>query len=458
MAARSVSPGGALLRSSRMFALPNPIPRPPDLNAGTSFNSETATLAFPTHQIITTMSNARKQGDWGLKRPLPLKSTTKSSNAMLRVRAIDTIEQITDYTSATDHGMTLKKFQELNMPITMRPTKDGFYLPQKSVFESQLDVTDIHPDKRAEVMDNRWKFTGPWLAGMTEGEFNTWLVKEVRPKRAAFREFLKKQIASEVDAAAREKAMDAGQDPPAPTQSSSVTEDQLIEYLRKLRNNPQALYDMVGLFLDLAPLVPPAALDAVLAGDSARKIDLRYPKNPYAPNGPPVTHPSAGISYLRTSMFVENHPIYGPQKDHAPVLARVVRPRRITQGLAAKLGVAGFIADIPGGDSDANSKSAVATKVGRKYDRLDPTVEGGAKVWVNPVRASVDSNGQVVIIVKSADPQAVCIAQELLGDAVVLGVEPEVETKVESPRDIRQRYRAKDAPAMSSAQDYGLKQ
>ncbi|KAJ4294894.1 hypothetical protein N0V88_005133 [Collariella sp. IMI 366227] len=442
MATRSVSPGGALLRSSRMFSLPKAIPQPTaDKSGSTPYNSATATLCHPTHQVITTMASARKQGDWGLKRPLPLKSTTNATHAMLRVRAIDTIEHITDYTSATEHGITLKKFQELNLPITMRPPGNEFNVPQKSVFENQLDVTDIHPDKRAETMDSRWQFSGPWLAGMTQGEFKDWLVKEVRPKRSEFRIFLKKQIASEMDDAASAKAMDEGQAPPPPTSLSAVAEDQLIQYLRKLRNNPQALYDMY------------------FNKDSTGLLhgrEIRYPRNPYAADGPPKTHPSAGISYLRTNMFVENHPIYGPQKTHAPVQARVVRPRRQAQGMQAKLGVAGFIADVPGGESDENNKSTAGTWVDRKYDRLDPKIKGGAKTWVEPVRASIDSNGQVIIIVKPGDPQAVCVAQELLGDMQVLGVEREVLEKDETSHEIRQKYRARDAPAMSSARDYGL--
>ncbi|KAK4155435.1 mitochondrial ribosomal protein MRP51 [Chaetomidium leptoderma] len=463
MAARSVSPGGALLRASRMFALPTPIPAPSnEASAGTNYSSNTATLAFPTHQVITTLSSSRKKGDWGLKRPLPLKSTTKSSNPMLRVKAIDTIEQITDYTSATDHGITLRKFQELGMPLTARRPAGGeqtdststMNLPQKSVFEDELDVTDIHPDKRAQAIDTRWKFSGPWLAGQTQGEFKKWLAKEVRPKRSAFREFLKKNIARELHAAAAKVAVDKGQDQPALIDPSSVTEDQLIDYLRKLRHNNQALYDMVGQFLDLAPLKPPTVGQLGLPKENLSTLEFREMKNPYAERGPPVTHPSAGLSYLRTSMYMENHPIYGPQRQHSPAVARIVRPRRQTQALAARLGVAGLIVNTPLGDTASNS-----IRTGAVYDRIDPSVEGGAKVWVQPQRASIDSNGRVILTVNDSSPEATLVAQELLGDATCLGVQP-AEGQMyqrEKASDIRQRYRAPDAPTMSSAQDYGLR-
>lgn len=454
-----------------MFSLPSPIPPPPgDASLGTHFSSDTATLPFPTHQVITTLSSSRKHGDWGLKRPLPLKSTTKSTHPMLRIKAIDTIEQITDYTSATDHGITLRKFQELNMPITLRKSTDStaagiaahsrqtswVTLPQKSVFEDQVDFTDIPPAKRAEALDRRWKFSGPWLAGMTQGEFNKWLAKEVRPKRHAFRAFLKKQLAKEKHEAAVQSAVDKGEEPPAASDPSSITDDELTDYLRRLRYNKQQLYDMVGRFLDLAPLQPPTlAQGDFFSLQPGSQVQFRETSNPYAEHGPPVTHPSAGISYLRTSMYMENHPIYGPQKHHAPVLARVVRPRRQPQSLTAKLGVGGFIVDPPQGDSPANAKNANKAL----YDRLDPSIEGGAKVWVQAQRASVDSKGRVNMHVSEASPESILVAKELIGEAECLGAQRTDQAALDrrmTADDIRQRYRAPDSPAMSSAADYGL--
>jgi len=465
MAARTVSPGGALLRASRMFSMPAPIPPPADDGVlASNFNSDSATLAYPTHQVITTLNSSRKQGDWGLKRPLPLKSTTKSSNPMLRVKAIDTIEQITDYTSASDHGMTLRKFQELGIPLSARRATGGgdqdektnsMNLPNKSVFEDALDVTDIHPDKRAEAIETRWKFSGPWLAGLTQGEFNKWLAKEVRPRRPEFREFLKKKLASEMHANAAKVALDKGEEQPAPIDASSVTEDQLIDYLRQLRHNNQALYDMVGQFLDLAPLKPPTAAQVGLPGSNSR-LEFREMKSPYAENGPPATHPSAGMSYLRTSMYMDNHPVYGPQKQLPPVEARILRPRRQALGMVARLGVAGLIVNTPLGDTAFNSRSGQ----GALYDKIDPTLEGGAKVWVQPQRASVDSKGRVVLTVSDVMQEAVLVAQELLGNAACLGVQPAQKEmdRVETSSQIRRRFRAADVPTMSSAQDYGVRQ
>ncbi|KAK3994844.1 mitochondrial ribosomal protein MRP51 [Cladorrhinum sp. PSN332] len=419
MVARRVSPGGALLRASRMFSLPAPIPGPVNQDTASSFNSTTATTAFPTHQVITTLSSSRKRGDWGLKRPLPLKSTTKSSNPMLRVKAIDTIEQITDYTSAADHGLTLRKFQELRLPVvTRRSNADPLHRVsdhhQTSVFEDAIDTTDIGPKDRADKIDHRWKFTGPWLAGMTEGDFKQYLNKTVRPRRTAFRVFLREKLAEEQNAAAEAEALDKGEidTERKPLAAADIGEEQLTDYLRKLRANKHHLYAMVGGFLDLAPLKPPE----VAVQNIKTKETFTVTSNPYAEHGPPSTHPSAGISYLRTANYMENHPLYGPQKEHQPVQARVIRPRRNANHSPATIGVAGFVAKTTLGDIRLNTKTH-----GGILDHISPDLDGGHKLWVQPKKVSIDSNGKVFLAVDStaagnAGIEAELIAKELLGE------------------------------------------
>ncbi|KAK4456851.1 mitochondrial ribosomal protein MRP51 [Cladorrhinum samala] len=453
MVARSVSPGGALLRASRMFSLPAPIPGPPTQDTtSSSFNSTTATSAYPTHQVITTLSSSRKRGDWGLKRPLPLRSTTKSSNPMIRVKAIDTIEQITDFTSAADHGLTLRKFQELRVPVVVRKSSsDVSYkvsdYAQRSVFDSEIDTTDIAPKDRAQYIDQRWKFTGPWLAGMTEGDFKEYLSKHVRPRRTAFRAFLKQKLAEEMNGAAQLKAMDEGEldVKQTPVRARDITEDQLTDYLRKLRSHQHHLYAMVGTFLDLAPLKPPEIAIAKIQSRETFKVS----ENPYAQNGPPSTHPSAGITYLRTKSYMDNHPLYGPQKEHQPVQARVVKPRRNTPVTPASIGVAGIIASTRLGDSVLNRKS-----VGGALDHINPDVEGGSKLWVQVKQARVDSNGKIILSVDSAPmghggAEAELIAKELLGEGEgIFGQQREqnIEVLPENREQMRRQYAAPSAP------------
>ncbi|KAK5661261.1 hypothetical protein OQA88_11155 [Cercophora sp. LCS_1] len=451
-ASRGVSPGGALLRSSRMFSLPPAIPPPSDDLS--NFFSASATTAYPTHQVLTTTNAMRRRGDWGLKRALPLKKTTKSTHAMVRVIEMDSMEGITDYWAASDHGITLRKFQELNLPVTIprpgRLNRPDINLPAKSSFEEDTDFTAVNPVDRAALRDKRWKFTGPWLAGMAHGEFVRWLEKTVRPKRPEFREFLKQKLVEDAHKIAAQEAQDKGEPEPVMADAASVSEEQVINYIRKLRDNKGALYDMVGQFLDLAPVQPPTTnpslgIPTPLATPSA-----------YAERGPPVTHPSAGLSYLRTSSFMENHPFYGPQKSHKPVETRVVRPRRQNMFLDAKFGVAGFITDRPDGDTLSNRRD----KGSAYFSKIDPELKGGAKGWMQAVSASVNPRGCVEIVLDDADHEAYLVAQELLGAPETDTFRPPVPERKDnwnrersSAAQIRSAY---SRPQMSSSSRYGL--
>ncbi|TQN68565.1 Meiotically up-regulated protein 178 [Colletotrichum shisoi] len=414
MSAR-MSPGGALLRTSRMFSLPKPLPKPGgEAAAITRFASPTATAPIPTHQSITTTESSRLLGDWGFKRSLPLRSTTQSSTPVVRIKQIDCFEKVTDYSSAADHTISLQKFQELNLPISLpganRSRLVGTNVGAKSVFEDDGDFTAMEPGRENE--EKRWKFKGPWLAGLTEGEFNRFLRKVVRKRREAFRAFLKKRIATEVTAARHQKALDAGEGIPQQVLPGDVTDKQLTEYLRKLRSDRITLYSLVSEFLDLAPLNPPTSM-----ADFGRSAEKTKRPSLYAENGPPISHPSAGISYLRTAAFVENHPVYGPQAHRTPVLARIIAPRAGPSN--AKLGVGGFIAETPQGDTVFNQRSYTGRTGIAGVASFDPDIKGGAKAYVQPTSARVDSSGMVQITVGEANQEAQLISKEMVGKAMI---------------------------------------
>ncbi|KAI1755240.1 mitochondrial ribosomal protein MRP51 [Xylaria castorea] len=419
MAARSVSPGAALLRSSRMFSMPNPIPASPgDYSSATKHSSATATVPFPTHLAITTPSTSRISGDWGLKRPLPLRTTTKQTFPLVRIRQMDSTEHVTDFQSASDHTMTLKKFQELNLPISVPVAResDRDYLARhpRSVFEEHGDVTALDPEQAQSIESKRWKFKGPWLAGMTDGGFNKWLEKNVRTRRTEFHAYLKDLYAKELT---EEQSKQAVQDylpvPPKVT-PDSITEVQFMDYLRDLRQDRLVLFRHVSRFLDLAPLTTESQFIPTMKVNRAQQFDK---ENPYGANGPPITHPSAGLSYLRTPNFIDNHPIYGPQKYHHVVKARVLKPRHATTGVhEPNLGIAGFIADRPTdqrvlGNAMQNSPRGIA------LSRLELEQSGGAKLYYRLGSATIDSNGRVRIHMSDpGNPTAELVAKEMLGE------------------------------------------
>ncbi|KAI0489768.1 mitochondrial ribosomal protein MRP51 [Xylaria cf. heliscus] len=419
MAARSVSPGAALLRSSRMFSMPNPIPASPgDYSSATKHQSATATAPYPTHLSITTPATSRINGDWGLKRPLPLKTTIKQTIPLVRIRQMDSTEHITDFQSASDHTMTLKKFQELNLPISVPVVRENemnsLASQPTSVFEEDGDITALEPEQARSTENKRWKFNGPWLAGMTDGEFNKWLEKNVRSRRAEFRAYLKETHAKELTEEQTRQAIQDELPVPPEVTPDSITEVQFIEYLRDLRQDRLVLYRHVSRFLDLAPLTTEPKYIASMKYHRSQKFDR---PNPYGALGPPITHPSAGLSYLRTYNFIDNHPIYGPQKYHPVVKARVLKPRNTGTGVHDPvIGIAGFVAERPFeqrylGHAMQNSPR------GSALARLELDQRGGAKLYYRADSATVDSSGRLRINISDpAHPAVVCVVQELLGE------------------------------------------
>ncbi|KAL6866733.1 mitochondrial ribosomal protein MRP51 [Trichoderma novae-zelandiae] len=420
MSGRAVSPGGALLRTSRMFSIPKPLPEPPSttLHIG-DHKSATMTRPYPQHQSLTSPLASREKGDWGLKRPFPLKSTMATSTPYIRVKQMDTVENVTNFASAADHSLSLEKFQELRvaMSVPFNTDKKSHSSPRtelwhKSVFEEDMDFTDF---KGGRGDDRRWKFQGPWLARMTEGEFVEYLNKKVRPKRAHFRALLKEKLADDITTNQNKAALEAGKVAPPKFEVRDITEAQFTEYLRALRNDRVTLYALVSKFLDLAPLGQPVGIIHAFWADR----DSLAPESPYGKSGPPPSHPSAGISYLRTGSFMENHPVYGPQGKRTPALARVVYPR--SGPMPPKLGVGGFVADAPSGDNEFNQRAYGLSRMSNNKAmlngimHLDTTTYGGAKAYVEATTATVDPSGKVVLQLREADPEAQVVARESKG-------------------------------------------
>ncbi|KAI1150822.1 mitochondrial ribosomal protein MRP51 [Nemania diffusa] len=462
MAARSVSPGAALLRASRMFSMPNPIAASPgDYSSATKHHSGTSTIPYPTHLTVTTPSTSRINGDWGFKRPLPLKTTTKQTFPLVRIRQVDSMEHVTDFQSASDHTMTLKKFQELNLPISVPVARsidrDLLARHPKSVFEEDGDVTAIEPEQAQSIENKRWKFKGPWLAGMTDGEFSKWLEKKVRTRRAEFRDYLKETYAKELTEEQTSQAIRDELPVPPEVSASHITEIQFIDYLRDLREDRLVLFRHVGRFLDLAPLSTESKFISTMKPNRAQQFDK---ENPYGTKGPPITHPSAGLSYLRTANFTDNHPIYGPQKYHPPVKARVLKPRNPNAGVhEPALGVAGFVAHRPTDQRvlgfSYNSPRAVA------LSRLELERHGGAKLFYKLDSATVDSSGKINISISDpGNSMAELVVKELLGedseesdvyaDSMLSSATPEI------PRNPRSHRIPPTTHIYGSRESYGL--
>ena len=415
-----MSPGGALLRTSRMFSVPKPLPERHSTNLHIGdHKSATMTRQYPQHQSITSPLSSREKGDWGYKRPFPLKSTMATSTPLIRIKQVDSVENVTDFASAADHSLSLEKFQELRVALSVPRKKDSNGVSDnskeelwpKSVFEEDMDFTDW---QRGRGDEKRWKFQGPWLARMTEGDFIDYLGKKVHPKRAHFRALLKRRLAADITTLRNRLAMEKGNPAPSKVEPADISDEEFTDYLRSLRNDRVTLYALVSRFLDLAPLGQPIGVVKSIQ----QFTGVEVPDSPYGKSGPPPSHPSAGISYLRTNSFMENHPVYGPQDRRTPAHSRVVSPR--ASGAAPKLGVGGFVAAVPAGDNEFNfkytrGKVAPNKKMLNGIAHLDTSTYGGAKAFVEPRTASIDPSGRVVIQLRETSPEAQVIAKENKG-------------------------------------------
>ncbi|VUC37603.1 unnamed protein product [Clonostachys rosea] len=421
MGGPAVSPGGALLRSSRMFSIPKPLPVSSSASTflGEQRASATMTKAKPRHQTITSPLRSRQKGDWGLKRPLPLKTTMATTTPLLRINEVDTVENITDFQSAADHSLSLEKFQELRIPMSI-PRRDGEVVSAttkkednlRSVFEEESDFTDVQDTS----VDQRWKFKGPWLAQMADGDFLNYLNKKVRPQRVQFRALLRERLAERLTSSQNRAAVESGKPTPEPIKAEDLTEEQFSDYIRSLRNDRVTLYALVSKFLDLPPLGTPIgfAQNNLIFSDGNQATD-KITESPYGKSGPPPSHPSGGIGYLRTGAFMENHAVYGPQAKKTPIQARVVSPR--IGPSPAKLGVGGFVATVPVGANEFNVRSGSKFRrpLANGINNLDISTYGGAKAYIEPFTATVDPEGKVVVQVRETSPEAQLIAKEMRG-------------------------------------------
>lgn len=397
--AARLSPTANLLRKSRLFALPQALTPVEAPTSRPYAESDTATRPHPIRASIVTPASSLARGDWGLKRPLPAKSTSqKSSRPVVRINELDTFEHVTDFESASDHTVTLEKFQELHMPISL-PAKVHFssnmVTRHHSVFDQDVDNTEASENiDQPDIKQIR--HTGPWLSGLTDAEFAAYL-KKVQKQKPQLVSKLRERFLEKRMAEIRNQAQDKGEDLenlPAPTEEDFQT------YLKTLRADPFALGPVVYELLDL-PATAPVPNE---------RMPKKYYQSPpskmaspeYVTSGPPITHPSAGLSYARSHASIYNHPQYGPQAHPRPVEARILRPRGRVRGKSGKpiLGVGGIAVE----DTSTIAFSEQGGPAG--LSAFDPSIPGGARYHVTPIRAFVGSTGRISLITSRATTNA----------------------------------------------------
>ena len=455
MTAARLSPAASLLRNSKLFSLPPTIALPTQEASSTTLaRSDTATTPYPIRAAIETPQQSLQKGDWGLKRSLPLKTTTRTGTPVIRVqRGLDTPEHIVDFESAADHVLTLQKWQHLHMPVQHPAAVNTGYDDKNKhgVFNPSDDNTtniserawtgvwpSISPEERAmrvpkgprEVgpfytaakieehekggpeppvahepyapetkAPRRWRYRGPWLAGMSGMEFDKFLKTAVRTRTKEFRAKVVAQWLADKDAAKRARAQKDGTSEQREEQveanigeQTSMTPEEFDTYVRALRRRPQIFGPLIAEFLDLpdGPKPPTANL-------ASQKDLWEYGRDTaaapgYRNMGPPRTHPSAGLSYSRGRNWAANDGTYGPQNDPTPVVGRVLKIIRSGGGTAATVGVAGFVTP---------RLDKASTRGSDDLSNFTPR-PGGQKLLVVPSAAMVNVEGMLDLHVRVA--------------------------------------------------------
>ncbi|WBW72740.1 mitochondrial ribosomal protein subunit L51-b [Schizosaccharomyces osmophilus] len=111
-----------LFRNSRAVTLTRIIPEDLTVKPGNA--------CFPSLQALTAKKSQRNRGDWGVKRKFPIFSTRHIS-----VDQFDTPESQCSFSPSDRFVRTLKRLQDLNLPVTNRKVEDydkfaQFFLPQ----------------------------------------------------------------------------------------------------------------------------------------------------------------------------------------------------------------------------------------------------------------------------------------------------------------------------------------
>lgn len=382
---------------------------------------------------------------------------------LVRIKKVDSIEAVTDFQSASDHSITLQKFQEMNLALVTplddeNKQKEFVERLPKSVFEESSDVTALDFDEAADKVAIRWRFRGPWLAGMTEGRFNSYVKTIVKKSLPGFHQLLRRRLAAEkTESLAQQAREEQLEEAPRTVSPEDITESELSEYIRKIREDWTLLYNIVSRYLDLAPMRYHGVFHGVgMSHVAANRMHEISPDNPYAASGPPISHPSAGLSYLRTTSYLDNHPVYGPQAHHPPVKARILTPVTRSGDRRAMFGVGGFVTSAPTDTSFSASTNLAGVSNVPGLHKIDLTSESGTKVYLQPKAAFINAHGRVRVVVDEADSNTIVVQKERIGEGSALkGAQQEMRTEVTYERPKEQK-RLFVKPMYGSSEKFGF--
>ena len=271
-----------------------------------------------------------------------------------------------------------------------------------SIWEEENDSKTAMSSGKPNQKKPRWKFDGPWLDGMSRGDFNTYLERNLKKRRHEFRQFLRERIIKAKATVLKRNALGDGIDLNLKT-PITLSDTEFRSQIVRLRHEGKTLGSLAWKFLDLPGAAPQLSPES-LYSPGPIKTPSSSASNREMPNdGPPTTHPSAGLSYQRLGAHVPNHPIFGPIQKPAPIEGRVTRYAANTApSPSTKLTTIGV-----GGVVTTNFASTIFGSDGPEVAKDDDT--GGAKVWVHPKWASIDAGGRINLHVEKVAEETLAL-------------------------------------------------
>ncbi|KAK6337709.1 hypothetical protein TWF696_001192 [Orbilia brochopaga] len=335
MSSKAASPTATLIRHSRLMAMPAP------RSAAALTESQIYRPPYPTHQAITAPESSRHRGDWGLKRPIP----RKVASTYLRYNDIDTIEHRTTFQSSHDTVVSLKKWQEMGIPLKLFDQISGrftsaFYFdavpsvalsnpppppaasaaPAAADPAADQDQQPIATPKPAAVNPPIWGYREKFVQHMTPGELKTFIDTKLVPRRAEFQEFAKKwepNQRSSTPTAAPPLEQTAPKDPSsedaALAENAQPSASQSSDPQQQQQQQQQLSFPAFQPNFTVEPIpdvVKGMRHDPITSVNYVRAF-LQIPLR----QAPMTTHPSGGLYYILDPSYLENHPEHGPTGD-----------------------------------------------------------------------------------------------------------------------------------------------
>lgn len=143
-------------------------------------------------QIYASYDGSAARGDWGLKRPLPI----RRRDAKLAIHNVDTIYQQTEWTSAHTDTEFLRKFDEL----AVTPQVSVGRWAQKLPSSDKLWLHDSDLGGKERVLENQNYIASyaptPNTLAMSPKRFERYL-RKIRKQRQEFKPYIKERLAKE---------------------------------------------------------------------------------------------------------------------------------------------------------------------------------------------------------------------------------------------------------------------